>query len=539
MDSRKVVALFLTTIVSISILGVSETFATSSKRIGGLDRYETAALVAEEVFKEGLAGSTVLLTTGENYPDALAAGAWGGEAAILLTKAKSLPEATRRFLANEWIEKVVVIGGPAAVSESIETEVASIVPEVERVWGVDRYETSVAISRSSADDQSASVIYLAPGTSFGDQLVAVAAARSNSGSFLIVPPGRQVSEKILQEISRLKKTPDVKVTIFDSASSLDLDLPQAEHFTGDLFEMNNYSQPVSDSIILASGENWPDALGGSRLIKEGRGMILTRQLCASHTFSSRFLGDQRVGPSPSANNLLILGGTSAISADAAAALPCPDWHEIRSRYSDVALNCEFGPCDFRLKRPVGAIAVRIVSDYRLDQGTAVVHAMSEWNRACPEIPMAPFEPISTVHGEIRSNWTGGNGVPMSVGFASDTSLRYYVDYYEEGNKGLFSYRYSSNFEIQSMKVAISNSISGTDLLHLVLEEMTQSMGLVNDVYDAESIFNQAWGGPTTYSNIDYETVRLHCSVSVRTGMSSEDIPFVWSRLRNRSPLWVD
>ncbi|MFM8945910.1 MAG: cell wall-binding repeat-containing protein, partial [Actinomycetota bacterium] len=43
--------------------------AASTERLGGNDRYETAVAVAQKVKAEGRAGSTVLLTTGENFPD--------------------------------------------------------------------------------------------------------------------------------------------------------------------------------------------------------------------------------------------------------------------------------------------------------------------------------------------------------------------------------------------------------------------------------------------------------------------------------------
>ena len=87
-----VVALGLVTAL-LAALAESAT-GTDLDRPGGLDRYATAALVAERVRSEGRAGSTVLLTTGENYPDAVSAGGWVGDGVVLLTRRSSVPDVT-------------------------------------------------------------------------------------------------------------------------------------------------------------------------------------------------------------------------------------------------------------------------------------------------------------------------------------------------------------------------------------------------------------------------------------------------------------
>ncbi|HSV93223.1 MAG TPA: cell wall-binding repeat-containing protein, partial [Desulfobacterales bacterium] len=83
---------------------VSEAVATQlpePQRIGGADRYETAALIAEHAFSTGaLSYNELLVATGEAFPDALAAGPYAAKrsATLILTRSQSLPLATDDFV---------------------------------------------------------------------------------------------------------------------------------------------------------------------------------------------------------------------------------------------------------------------------------------------------------------------------------------------------------------------------------------------------------------------------------------------------------
>ena len=95
--------------------------------------------------------------------------------------------------------------------------------------------------------------------------------------------------------------------------------------------------------------------------------------------------------------------------------------------------------------------------------------------------------------------------------------------YVEGNVGLFTYDWDASNVITGMKVAIAADLSGDELVHFVLEETTQAMGLINDVEDPRSIFDGGTGRATAYSSLDREVIELHCSTSVKPGMQASDI----------------
>jgi len=99
-------------------------------RIYGADRYKTAVEIAK-AFKSNLNKDvdTIVLASGEDYPDALCAGplASSKNAAILLTKSKTLNEDTREYIkANTNIKNIIIVGGEKSISSSVEDELKDL-----------------------------------------------------------------------------------------------------------------------------------------------------------------------------------------------------------------------------------------------------------------------------------------------------------------------------------------------------------------------------------------------------------------------------
>lgn len=99
----------------------------------GSDRYETATQVAAEYF-DGEAGETanVVLTSGENFPDAVVGGAYAANAdgPLLLTQENHLPRTVIDYLQDtadrDNVERVFTFGGTDSVSKSVTQAVADL-----------------------------------------------------------------------------------------------------------------------------------------------------------------------------------------------------------------------------------------------------------------------------------------------------------------------------------------------------------------------------------------------------------------------------
>jgi len=116
----KVVILGGTAVIDPAILTQVQTLlpSTSVERWAGADRYATAAAISSNTYPQG--ATTAYLASGENYPDALAGAPVAARAGapLLLTRRDCVPTSTLAELYRLGTTKLVVLGGPSAVSEA-------------------------------------------------------------------------------------------------------------------------------------------------------------------------------------------------------------------------------------------------------------------------------------------------------------------------------------------------------------------------------------------------------------------------------------
>ena len=174
-------------------------------RIGGADRYATAAAVSRGTFSPGLA--TAYVATGLNFPDALVGGAAAARAGspVLLTRPGGLPGSTEVELRRLAPARIVVLGGPNAVGEGVVAQLRTLATSgsVTRLAGADRYATAAAISAASFP-AGVPALYVATGVAFPDALVAVPAAAKSGAALTLVPGSESVPSVIRKEAARLR-----------------------------------------------------------------------------------------------------------------------------------------------------------------------------------------------------------------------------------------------------------------------------------------------------------------------------------------------
>jgi putative cell wall-binding protein len=124
-------------------------------RIAGADRFATSVANADALGDP----TTVLLATGENFPDALTAGAAAAHlgGVVLLTDGTSLPAEVQAYL-TAHPGKVYAIGGPAVAADPSATAIA----------GADRYATATALA--AALFTAPTTLGVASGVTFPDAL---------------------------------------------------------------------------------------------------------------------------------------------------------------------------------------------------------------------------------------------------------------------------------------------------------------------------------------------------------------------------------
>lgn len=152
-------------------------YATSGDltRVAGSNRYETAANLASYYPTDR---PRVYLASGEDFPDALAGAALAADEQMpmLLTRNDRLGAPTVRQLQRLNPGEIVVLGGSAAVSDEVVSQLARYTTSgtVRRLAGADRYATMAQVAAEFPPGRSPA--YVASGHQFADAVVGAALA---------------------------------------------------------------------------------------------------------------------------------------------------------------------------------------------------------------------------------------------------------------------------------------------------------------------------------------------------------------------------
>ncbi|SOC56843.1 cell wall-binding repeat-containing protein [Ornithinimicrobium cerasi] len=181
LDPQQVVLLGGETVISREVVAEITALGIPVRRIGGGDRYETAALVSRELPASDLA----YVVTGLNYPDALSAAPVASldRAPVLLTRQGGLPGATAAELRRHDPRLVIVMGGEVAVAEAVLEDIRDLGIEVIRIRGNDRYQTAAALME--VWPTGATQAWVATGLEYADALAAAPAAALRGSPVLL------------------------------------------------------------------------------------------------------------------------------------------------------------------------------------------------------------------------------------------------------------------------------------------------------------------------------------------------------------------
>jgi subtilisin family serine protease len=257
-------------------------------RLAGEDRFGTAADIANGAFQPY--PDRVLVATGENFPDALAGGAPGAQFGypVLLVNQNAIPESTAAELERLRPDEIIVLGSPAAVSTTVESDLSGYAPMIRRIGGRDRYETAAGLARFLYRP-GVPTAYIAVGTTFPDALAAAPASALSGGPLLLVQTDA-IPQAIRDVLTDLKPRRIVILGsegVISQAVATQLDA----YTTGPVLRWSGsdrYKTAVAISrgafqgmaaanartVFIATGNNFPDALAGGPAGGAYRGPLL-------------------------------------------------------------------------------------------------------------------------------------------------------------------------------------------------------------------------------------------------------------------------
>ena len=224
-------------------------------------------------------------------------------------------------------KNLYLVGGqvPLTPYDQFELEDAGIT--VTRIAGPDRYATSVAVNRATeslvgAAPQKPLELFVADGISYPDALVAGAAA-GRKGALMLISKGNVLDPQTYGYISQLGQTRPLKITaVGGPAARAVQNTPWPTTFGVEIqaiYGADRYetaaqlatTQPGTTAAVLATGEDFPDALsGGALAADQNAAMLLTK---TKNLPDSSYQALRRHG----SEKTIVVGGPNAVSAKVA------------------------------------------------------------------------------------------------------------------------------------------------------------------------------------------------------------------------------
>jgi putative cell wall-binding protein len=296
-------------------------------RTSGADRFATSVEVSKASYPNPATFTgTVYVANGISFPDALAGGPAAAEQSgpLLLTAPDVLPTSVAAEITRLHPAHVVVVGGPAVVSDNVLAALRGLSPDVQRVFGADRFATSRAVISHAFT--SAPTVYVSTGLNFPDSLSAGGAAGSLHAPLLLVNGG--ASSVDAETAALLSSLGTTKIVIIGGSAIMSPSLVSdfarygtVVHLAGaDRFDTSQQVVETafgpSSQAILASGMNFPDALGASAWSgRTSSPLFITTSTCVpQRTLDDIYL----LG----ATGVTLVGGQSALAASVAGLSSC-------------------------------------------------------------------------------------------------------------------------------------------------------------------------------------------------------------------------
>ena len=292
-------------------------------RVSGNTRYDTMGSLTER--GNWAKGGSVVLASGANYPDALAASSLAGgfNGPILLTDPNGLSTSAKDQLELLCPSRVFIVGGNAAVSPAVERQVKELLGSgcaVFRVAGQTRYETSLVAAE--INPKSSDTVIVATGGNYADALSvspyafasgspvvlcdkssgltagAMGTIRSKKYSKAVIVGGTAAVPAAVERQLRSAGVNDI--TRLSGATRYETSTKIAD------FELESGLGFTMDGVLLATGSNFPDALAAGPLAGRSRSPLLLVDPGAS--YASGYLSAHR----GEVRSAVVVGGASAV-----------------------------------------------------------------------------------------------------------------------------------------------------------------------------------------------------------------------------------
>jgi 5'-nucleotidase / UDP-sugar diphosphatase len=302
------------------------------ERIAGADRVGTAIAVSAQTFDTA---ATVVIARADEYADALAGAPLATflGAPLLLTSRDGLLPAVQAELERLGSTHAVLLGGTAALSETVEQDLNAMGVTPRRVSGPNRFATAAAVAANLVGEDTGGTVFVVkgidddPGRGWPDAVSAAPYAAFLNAPVLLVatddatqPTLDAIAELDPAEVIIVGGTAAVSAATEESLGSEDEDTERTvRRLSGDTRYTTSgavYDEAIAvgmdpTSRWLATGRNWPDTLAaGPAVATLGASLLLVDPEALANSPSTR----ERIRVLPDVlDEVVLVGGTAAIS----------------------------------------------------------------------------------------------------------------------------------------------------------------------------------------------------------------------------------
>ncbi len=342
------------------------------------DRYETAAGVSKRQFKSSQSVDNVLLASGQVHVDGLAAAPLTKhlDGPLLLTKKETIPASTEAEIKRVLKDggKVVILGGTATITEAVGAKIKSWGFTTKRAAGKNREETA---TKAAAYTPNADTVFITNRNTFPDSVSAGGPGTVNQYPILLTKPDdlSKTTRDYIRNHPRIKNvvivggTASIENKVADQLKELKT-VDKVERVWGhDRYETNaklntKYLNNI-EKIIVATGQDYPDALGGGSLSStENAALVLSKKDEIPQSLID-YVEPKKADFSES----LILGGQAALSESVRVGLVnilnSPITGSVAGS-SEAAQDIQLAPADWSATRSenISSLSVPLATNYQ-------------------------------------------------------------------------------------------------------------------------------------------------------------------------------
>lgn len=203
-------------------------------------------------------------------------------------------------------------------------------------------------------------------------------------------------------------------------------------------------------------------------------------------------------------------------------------------FLEVALKSEYADSEPTIKKWDRDINIKVLGSPTLEDLKTLRTVIDELNTLVSGIRLQVVSLAGDSSKDISSNKprTLGNNPNVEIHFIPESKFAQHEPNYQPPNYGFFWGWWNDHHAIHRSRVLIStDGVTQQERSHLIREELTQSLGLMEDSDQySDSIFYQGWTDTNHYAEIDKAVIEMLYRPEIHPGMTKSQVLEIFQTL---------